>query len=287
MPSRDGGQLIAEDNARRERNHRERKLQEYDAIEDQIEESSQSLLWRLADWLVINVPNEGRGGDRSARRRALTMTDLADRRGRSAQYLRKLRRAGEVTADDRLPDVAPNAYYEALDANGWDLTRANRAIRERGVRFRDHRVPETATREQVRQLPPSERAAIVAEALSDPETREAVIASPEAAVAALGTTAEIQHREDQRRRPGPITPVGHLGWTPRRWMADALFLLWRLQNRLVDDQPPSEELREEFLSMVAEARRHIDRVEAMVQGDTELDRELAEAVARWETEFNR
>jgi len=202
-------------------------------------------------------------------------TDIAARVGKSRMWVKRLAESWRA----RTP--------ESAEPFAVDWERGSHATAEeirQGV-VQTLREP-LSRQEAIDSLTPGERARLVAATLDDDATREAVGADPEAATAVGRTHLENTQRDlgEQREQRAPI---GHFGWTPRRWMADALFLLWRLQNRLVDDQPPTEGLREELQSMVDEARRHLDRIEAMSQGDTVLDQELAAAVARWETEFNR
>lgn len=202
----------------------------------------------------------------------MTWDTINDGLGRSERYAQRLMAWAErIPGDTSLAGTLP--FEEA----------GERRVTRDGVAgtLRDP----ARRREALGQLTAEERAGVVGEALQDQATRRAVREDHDAHQAVVGTSREIiedtlSHRDPHR------PPIGHLGWTPRRWMADALFLLWRLQNRLVGDQPPNEEYRDEMLEMVAEARRHLDRVEAMAQGETVLDEDLAAAVARWEAEFS-
>lgn len=139
-------------------------LQEYDALEDAIEETAADAVWRLADWLAENVPAEqGARNDLSTRADKLTLDDLADRRGRSRTWLHDLRKVAEATAPDRL-DVTPSAYRVALRATGWDLKAANARLTGRGTRKRDQSGPmmsDQAIREEIAKRPPERQAELL------------------------------------------------------------------------------------------------------------------------------
>lgn len=143
---------------------RDQLLADYDAHEDMIEDASAEPLWTLGDWLAQYVPNEGRGRPKNASQAPITLDDLAGRRGRSRRWLSDTRKVAEATALDRLGGVAPRVYLEALRNAGWDLAVANKALRAKGPRLRDHSGKQEsieAIREAFDKRSPEERTALL------------------------------------------------------------------------------------------------------------------------------
>ena len=67
-------------------------LAEFDALVEEVERHSINPTWRLADWLVANVPNaQGARTDLGARAPVLVTADLAERSGLSERWLREMR----------------------------------------------------------------------------------------------------------------------------------------------------------------------------------------------------
>lgn len=179
---------------------RDRLLREYDELEDQIEMAAIDQIWVLADWLADNVPNEGAHRPKTAARAVVSMAELATRRRRSVSWLNSMRRVADATKADRIPDVGVRTYELALGKAGWDLERANGAIRESGTRQRDHQ-PRSESPEALRRglyaLPPKERARIAAQIVQEEETQTEMakaLAGTEAAQVVAGT--DYQKRKD-------------------------------------------------------------------------------------------
>src|SRR5262245_1240959 len=147
---------------------RDQLLADYDAHEDAIDRAALTELWALGDWLAQYVPNGGRGRPpvpENGCQRPITLDDLAERRGRRREWLSSLRKVAQWTQPDRLPQVTPTAYHEALRAAKWDLMDANRRLVTLGHRKRDqregpHESLEAITREAGRR-PPEDRAELV------------------------------------------------------------------------------------------------------------------------------
>lgn len=131
-------------------------LADYDRLEDQIEDAAQDEIWELADWLAQYVPNNGRTGrprevgPRSAT--FLTIQELAQEGRRSERQLRKLRQVAEQTKDDRLDDVAPRTYMEALRKAEGNLAEANKSLQKNGKRLRDQADNMESTKALVKQI---------------------------------------------------------------------------------------------------------------------------------------
>ena len=166
---------------------RDQLLADYEAREDRIEKAANTELWELADWLAEYVPprHPGPVGDNEAGF-AISLEDLADRGRRGLRQLQMLRKVALATEADRLPQITPTAYYEALvathyktDGTGkwkWNLMAANARLLERGHRKRDQRTGPheslDAIQREAAKRPPEDRAQIVRELSSDPTVRE-------------------------------------------------------------------------------------------------------------------
>jgi len=214
---------------------REQLLQQYDALEDRVEVSARREMWELADWLADNVPPaQGARTELANPSSQVTLRDLAERRGRSVRWLQQMRRTAETTRPSRMADVALRAYMEALEQAGWDLAAANAAIQTRGPRLRDHGRMESAeaTRRQVEQLPPRERARIAREALEDPEVADEVVRTAPGTARSLGARAAEEHPS---RQPNPLpggVPEPEPGF--RMEMAGPLSRLRQARDQVVE-----------------------------------------------------
>lgn len=165
---------------------RDQLLADYDQHEDRVERAANVELWALGDWLAAYVPPSGGGaGMHHGKVQAdlhLTVADLAGRRGRSRQWLSDLRKVALATAVDRLPQVTPTVYQEALRAAEWDLMEANRRLVTLGTRKRDQREgPHESAKAIARELDkrtPQERATIARTLLDDPTVAEIMQGEP-------------------------------------------------------------------------------------------------------------
>ena len=106
---------------------RETLLQEYDRLEDRIDSDSRLSTWALADWLVKNVPNPGRGRQ-IGKSENPNLSDLAKRRDRSVDWLTKARRVAAATSDNRLSGFTVWQYQAALKKAKWNLEQANEIL---------------------------------------------------------------------------------------------------------------------------------------------------------------
>lgn len=152
---------------------RDQLIADYEEYEDQIEQAAIVELWALGDWLAQYVPNGEPGPKTSSSTRVLELRDLVGRRGRSQAWLNSLRKVARTTAVDRLPQITPRVYIEALRKNGWDLMAANDSLVNRGHRLRDQAGPMESMRAIKRQLdkrPPEERAKLIADLAEDDPT---------------------------------------------------------------------------------------------------------------------
>jgi hypothetical protein len=160
---------------------KERLLAEYDRLEDAIEAASVDQTWTLADWLADKVPAAQPGPRSETRGADLTTADLAERRGRSKQWLNRIRKVAAATRGDRVEAVSVRAYEEALIKANWDLAKANAALLRKGSRLRDQAGPMesvAAIQEQLAKRTPAERAQIVGATAGDSEVMSAM--APEA-----------------------------------------------------------------------------------------------------------
>jgi hypothetical protein len=156
---------------------RDQLLVDYEQHEDAIETASSVELWALGDWLAEFVPPRHPGpAGVTEPGFPISLEDLAERGRRGVRQLRTLRKMALVTEADRLPQITPTAYHEALQAVKWDLMAANARLLERGHRKRDqregpHESLQAITREAGKR-PPEDRAELVRELSADPTVRE-------------------------------------------------------------------------------------------------------------------
>lgn len=180
---------------------KEQLLREYDALEDQIDATAFEATWALADWLATKVPNPGPGANIPGG--ILRLSDVAERRGRSAVWLGRMRRVAETTLADRLSEVSVRAYEKALSNANWNLVVANAALRRNGTRLRDQSGPMesvAALQAQLDRRTPGERATVAAALLADPETRHEVTSTP------IGMSGIIAAHRDVVVREMEVTP---------------------------------------------------------------------------------
>jgi hypothetical protein len=161
---------------------RDQLLADYLAHEDRIEKAANAELWELADWLAKYVPprHPGPAGD-TCLKAAISLEDLAARGHRSVGQLQRLRKIALATEVDRLPQITPRAYEEAMRKNGWDLMQANSSLVTKGHRLRDQAgkmesVP--ALKESLAKRTPEEKADVARELSSDPTVRELLGGEP-------------------------------------------------------------------------------------------------------------
>jgi hypothetical protein len=188
-------------------------LADYEIHEDRIEQAAVTELWQLADWLAEYVPPR-HPGPRGASELdiAISLEDLTERRGRSLRWLQNLRRLALATEADRLPQITPSVYAEALRAHSWDLMAANQAIVTRGHRLRDQREGKVesldAIRDSLDRRPPEDRAELVRELAADPTVAELLgdeplpdfgAASAGRRVAHYGVRVSCAHADDSPR----------------------------------------------------------------------------------------
>jgi hypothetical protein len=155
---------------------RERLLSEFDGLMDAIESTNET--WRLADWLVLNIPNPGHGGDRSKPSRdGLTLADLAERRGVGVQWLQRLRATAErFSLDVRVIGSSVRAHDQA-----YRQTKDVEAARElllKGGKLRDVTpVMESveAINENLTRRSSGQQAEVAKKLMSNPDVASAVM----------------------------------------------------------------------------------------------------------------
>jgi hypothetical protein len=161
---------------------REQLLADYEQHEDRIDKAANVELWGLGDWLVKYVPNGGRGRPPgNGTRGPISLDDLAGHRGRSREWLNNLRKVAEATAIDRLPQITPRVYLEAMRAAKWDLMEANASLVTKGHRLRDQAGPMEsvdAIEAQLGKRSPEERADVARKLASDPTVAEIMQGEP-------------------------------------------------------------------------------------------------------------
>jgi hypothetical protein len=212
---------------------RDQLLADYDRHEDAIEAAATTELWALADWLAEYVPNNGRGrppGNTS--QPVITIKDLTERRERSQQWLSDLRKLGTTTRPDRLPQIAPTAYHEALRACKWDLMAANARLLERGHRKRDQRTGPHESKEAIqRELdkrPPEDRADVARELMRDPTVAEIMQGEPVPDFGAAWSNRLVDRVNEQTEKLAELVKREGLIFAPDtdlelmlRWLMDS------------------------------------------------------------------
>lgn len=99
-------------------------LKEFDGLIDEVESAAADPTWRLADWLVLNVPNTGGRAKKNAPGDVLSLDELAVRGDRTVDYLRRIRRVatnfpmGKRVVDKEGDPFSVSAHEEALATNG-------------------------------------------------------------------------------------------------------------------------------------------------------------------------
>jgi hypothetical protein len=127
-------------------------LEEYDQIEDQIEEAAKTDIWVLADWLAEHVPDINGKRKLSTRGESLTVEVLAERGRRGKAQLYNLRQVAVATKGNRMDGVSPRVYLEALRICKGDLERANDRLKTKGKRLRDQSGPMESIKALAKQI---------------------------------------------------------------------------------------------------------------------------------------
>lgn len=116
-------------------------LKEYDGLVEEIDRVSVNPTWNLADWLVANVANSGRGPRPIPARAGITIADLAQRPGSPGKtWLAELRLTAErFPPAMRVTGVSAKAHNAAYQKHG-DASKAIIALRK-GGKLRDQTGP--------------------------------------------------------------------------------------------------------------------------------------------------
>jgi hypothetical protein len=150
-------------------------LREYDGLVEAIEHSAASPTWRLADWLVANVPNDGAGRPPQNRSQPrITMADLAKRdSARSERWLQTLRATAEHWPKDKRVAGASLSAHELAFRRCKSLDGARKSLMGGAtVREQGGAKPSAAAKRRVRKPSAAEEATIAADVNDDDDKAE-------------------------------------------------------------------------------------------------------------------
>jgi hypothetical protein len=145
-------------------------LRRYDELVEAIEHSAASPTWRLADWLVTNVPNDGAGRPPQNRGQPrITMADLAKRdSARSERWLQTLRATAEHWPNDKRVAGASLSAHELAFRRCKSLDGARKSLMGgANVREQGGAKPPAAAKRRVRKPSAAEEATIAADVNDD------------------------------------------------------------------------------------------------------------------------
>jgi hypothetical protein len=132
---------------------RDQLLADYAEKECNIEDAASVELWELADWLAEYVPEMKPGPSGvTGLGTPISISELADEGYHSERWLRRLRKVAKDTAADRLAEVTPRVYIQALQATKGDLAKANERLQKRGTKLRDQTDNMESTKALVKQI---------------------------------------------------------------------------------------------------------------------------------------
>lgn len=218
---------------------RDQLLADYEAHEDRVEQAAVTELWQLADWLAEYVPprHPGPAGD-SRPGAIISLEDLAERGRRGTKQLSLLRKIALATEADRLPQVTPTAYTEALRAAKWDLMAANQRLVERGPRKRDqregpHESLEAITREAGKR-PPEDRAELARDLIADPTVAELMRGEPVPDFGAAWADTYVVRLEEQADKLTGLVKREGLVFSPDADLPWFLEALERTERQVAD-----------------------------------------------------
>jgi hypothetical protein len=218
---------------------RDQLLADYDAHEDAIEDAARGELWALGDWLAKWVPPRHPGPRGvSDPEGAISLEDLAERRGRSLRWLQRARKLALATEVDRLPMVSPRAYEEALNRNGWDLMKANASLVTRGHRLRDQ-TPYAmesvdAVKANLDKRTPEQRAEVARELNADPTVRELLGGEPLPEFGASWADLYVVRIDEQAAKLTSLIEHEGLVFSPDSELQPFLDMLERTERRVAD-----------------------------------------------------
>jgi hypothetical protein len=171
-------------------------LVEFDRLVEAIDEATINPTWALADWLVANVPNEGRGKPAvNASRDAFTLAQLAERSNLGRQYLQALRlTATRFPPGTRVDGVSCRAHAAAWSKHG-SVDGAVGALKV-GGKLRDVSGPmesPDAMHENLRKMAPEQQAAFIVEHAEDAEPEVLVAIADALAGTDVGAVISATH----------------------------------------------------------------------------------------------
>jgi hypothetical protein len=240
---------------------RDQLLADYLNHEDRVEKAASAELWALGDWLAEYVPprHPGPAGDNQAGQ-VISLEDLAACGRRGVAQLQMLRKVALVTEVDRLPQIAPTAYHEALRATRvgrgeYDLMAANARLLERGHRKRDqregpHESLGAITREANKRSP-GDRAELARELSSDPTVRELLKGEPIPDFGASWADLLICRIDEQAAKLASLVKREGLVLSPDADWPGYLEMLERIERRVADVRAAVQErVRDEQIGSV-------------------------------------
>ena len=217
---------------------REQLLTDYEQHEDRIERASITELWELGDWLAAYVPPRHPGpAGVTPLERPISIEDLAECRGRSRAWLRELRKVALATEADRLPQITPRAYTEALRQHGWDLMAANASLVTKGHRLRDQAgkmESVDALKASLAQRDPEERADVARELAADPTVAEIMQGQPVPDLGAAWADNYVVRLDEQAAKLTSLVAREGLVFSPETPLQRMLEFLERTEQRLAD-----------------------------------------------------
>jgi hypothetical protein len=235
---------------------REQLLADYLAREDRIEKAATVELWELGDWLAEYVPprRAGRRGNDWVGP-AISLEDLAERGRRSVNQLQTLRKIAMATEVDRLPQITPTAYHEALRATGWDLMAANQRLVERGTRKRDQREGPheslDAIKREAAKRSPEDRAELARELMAEPTVAEIMQGEPLPDFGAAWADKYVVRLDEQAAKLAAHVKREGLVFSPNPDLETLLRMLERTELRIAEVRAAVQErIRDEQMREV-------------------------------------
>jgi hypothetical protein len=235
---------------------REQLLADYLAREDRIEKAATVELWELGDWLAEYVPprRAGRRGNDWVGP-AISLEDLAERGRRSVNQLQTLRKIAMATEVDRLPQITPTAYHEALRATGWDLMAANQRLVERGTRKRDQREGPheslDAIKREAAKRSPEDRAELARELMAEPTVAEIMQGEPLPDFGAAWADKYVVRLDEQAAKLAAHVKREDLVFSPNPDLETLLRMLERTELRIAEVRAAVQErIRDEQMREV-------------------------------------
>lgn len=235
---------------------RDQLLADYEAHEDRVEDAAATELWQLGDWLAEYVPPRHPGPRGvTCTEAAISLEELAERGRRSVGNLQRLRKLALATEADRLPQISPRAYEEALRKANWDLMAANHSLVTKGHRLRDQAgkmESVDALKASLAQRDPEERADVARELSADPSVRELLDGEPAPDFGAAWADGLVMRVHDQTTKLTSLVAREGLRFAPSTPLVQMLDWLEEAEHQIADVRAAVQErLRDQQVQEVS------------------------------------